>query len=95
MEQWTPKKFRFLVHLAFLPPRLNTSMKWRADWSTVGRKVNLNNTEIFTVVRPQDDNLFGVNEGSVELTCGGLLDNSLYKATWHIFAPSSILQILL
>lgn len=42
-------------------------MKRRADWSTVGRKVNLNNAEIFTVVRPQDDNLFRVNGGSVEL----------------------------
>ena len=41
-------------------------MKWRGDWSTVGRKVNLNNAEIFTVARPQDDDLFRVNGGSVE-----------------------------
>lgn len=42
-------------------------MKWKADWSTVEREVSLNNVEIFTVVRPLDDNLFRVNGGSVEL----------------------------
>lgn len=42
-------------------------MKLRADWSTAGKKVNLNNAEIFTVVRLQDDNLFRVNGGSAEL----------------------------
>lgn len=89
------KQFRFLAHLDFLSPRLNTSMKWRADWSRVGRKVNSNNTEIFTVVRPKDDNLFRVNGGSVELRDSELLNNSLYKVTWHIFASSSILQTFL
>lgn len=65
---WTPKKkFRFLAHLDFLPPWLNQSMEWRTDWSTAGRKVTLNNAETFTVVRPQDDNLFRVNGGTVEL----------------------------
>lgn len=42
-------------------------MEWRTDWSTAGRKVTLNNAETFTVARPQDDNLFMVNGGTVEL----------------------------
>lgn len=61
------KKIRFLAHLDFLPRQLNQSTEWRADWSMAGMKVTLINAEIFTVVRPQDDNLFRVNGGSVEL----------------------------
>lgn len=83
------KQFRFLAHLDFLPPRLNTSTKRRADWSTVGRKVNLNNAEIFTVVRPRDDNLFRVNGCSVELR--HMVDYSIIAYTKLL--GTSLLQV--
>lgn len=49
----------FPDNLDFLLSQLSTSMKWKAEWLTAGRKANLNNTD-FTVVRPQGDILFRV-----------------------------------
>lgn len=52
-------KFKFLAHADFLSPRLNTSMKYRADWPTGGREVNLNSAEIVTVPSYSDLSLPG------------------------------------
>lgn len=49
----------FPDNLDFLLAQLSTSMKWKAEWLTAGRKANLNNAD-FTVVRPQGDILFRV-----------------------------------